>query len=250
MIDLHTETLPSTAINKLILLHGWGHTSESLRPLARLLSKTHQPTLIDLPGFGKSPVPQDLWSAFDYATRIKDFMDARGISQSDFLGHSFGGKVALSMAIKYPERVRSLILMASSGLHRNRTFLQRCRIKGIKAAATGCKLIDKTCGTTLYASKFIPAFGSADYKNAGVMRPILVKSVNEDYTQYLSSVTAKTLLLWGENDTETPPEVGKRFHKALQNSSFILMPNKTHQPFDDVGSHLCAHYILQFFQEK
>lgn len=249
--NIHVETLESPTENTLIMLHGWGQSSDALRPLAKLLRTRTQPSLVDLPGFGKSSVPDDIWSAFDYATRIKEHMDAKGIAKCDFLGHSFGGKVAMSMAIKYPERVGKLILISSSGLPRRRTLLEKTRLFAIKTAGFCCKKIDALCKTSFYADKFIPAFGSSDYKTAGgVQRSILVKSVNEDYTPHLNDIKAPTLILWGANDTETPKEMAQRLHHAIAGSKLVIMPDKSHVPFNDVGSHLCAHYITRFLSEE
>jgi pimeloyl-ACP methyl ester carboxylesterase len=250
MGKLHTETLDSPAKNDLIILHGWGRTSDALRPLAQLLRNTTRPTLIDLPGFGKSDIPPDVWSSFDFADRIAEHMDSQGIAKSDFLGHSFGGKVALSMTLKYPERVNRLILIASSGLPRQRTLLQTLRRMAIRSGAFLCKKIDAFCGTSFYKEKFIPTFASIDYKSAGPMRNILVKSVNEDLSCKLQHVKAPTLLLWGENDTETPQDIAANFHRGIANSTLVMMPYKGHEPFHDVGSHLCARYITAFLQKE
>ena len=85
-----------------------GGSRSILLNLLESCSPHSQVHLIDLPGFGRSPAPEHAWSAFDYADRIIHYLDKKNIGQVDLAGHSFGGKVALCLAIRYPDRVRRL----------------------------------------------------------------------------------------------------------------------------------------------
>lgn len=230
----------------LILLHGWGQDLTQMRYLGEKLARTHEVHLIDLPGFGKSPMPEGVWSSFDYAECVIGYLDEHQIKKADFAGHSFGGKVALSLAVKYPERIRNLVLMAPSGLRPLRSLKKACRIKLIIWGGKLAKWIDKCCSTQFFASIFIPRFGSADYKNAGAMRSILVRSVNEDLSSLLPQVTASTLILWGEKDTETPKEMAQRMHALLPCAQLLKFPHHGHDLCKDAGAHLCAFHIAPF----
>lgn len=246
---LHIERIRGSGPS-LVMLHGWGTSLEALKPLGHLLAPYADIHLIDLPGFGQSPFPGSAWSSFDYADRLIAYLDENNIQEAIFLGHSFGGKVSLSLAARYPTRVRQLILLAASGMKRKRSFGNRCRLQGIKWVGRALKGIDSLCGTTLFSQQFAPRFGSADYKNAGSMRPILVKSVNEDLSDSISTIVAPTLMLWGDKDTETPPEVAQRMHHLISDSKLFVFPGKGHWLYQDVGCHLCAHYIIPFLGHK
>ena len=89
-------------------------------------------------------------------------------------------------------------------------------------------------------------YGSRDYLNAGVLRGTLVKTVSEDLTEIASKILLPTLLLWGEADTETPVEMGHRYHSLLANSELITIPNRDHFMFQAEGSHLCSYYVDKF----
>lgn len=232
----------------LLMLHGWGMSLEDIKPLGHLLSPQADIHLVDLPGFGHSPYPGEVWNSFQYANRLVAYLNENNIDQIDLLGHSFGGKVALSLANLYPTRVRKLILIATSGLIRQRNVQQYCRFMAIKLLGKNLKYFDSLFGTKLFFDYFAPRFGSADYKKAGAMRQILVKSVNEDLSKQIATIKTPTLILWGEKDEETPPEVAHRLHKLIKNSTLLLLPGKGHWLYRDVGAHLCAHYIAPFLR--
>lgn len=248
-----TETLHVERLGKggppLILLHGWGQDSSHLRYLGELLSWQRDVHLIDLPGFGKSAPPGGVWSSFDYAKCLVRYLDKQKIQTADFIGHSFGGKVALSLAIEYSSRIRRLAALAPSGLKPHRSYTQRGKFITIKWSGKAAKFIDRFCGSQFFSSYFIPKFGSSDYKNAGAMRPILVKSVNEDLSHLLPRITAPVLLIWGDKDSQTPKEMAERMNHLIPKSKLLRFPHHDHDLHKDSGAHLCAFHILPFLGE-
>lgn len=246
-VKLHSERLGVTG-HPVLLLHGWGQTLESLKPLGQLLANSAQVHLLDLPGFGLSGHPDGVWDTFTYADRLVAYLDDNKIDVVDLVGHSFGGKIAMCFAARYPERVRKLVLMGTSGIKRRRSAAQRCRMQAIRWGGKGLKAVDALLGTSFFKKQFAERFGSVDYKQAGAMRPILVKSVNEDLTESIKTIHVPTLMLWGEQDIETPPEVAKRIHALLPQSKLHLFPGKGHMVFQDAGYHLCASYINPFLK--
>lgn len=234
----------------LLMLHGWGRNLTSLRPLAELLTPIANPLLVDLPGFGDSPLPPACWSTKEYGDHLIQFLDDKKIKEFSLLGHSFGGKVALSLALKVPERVKKLILIAPSGLRPKKKMWQQMKHRLISSSGKLVKSYDNTFNTAYFSSTFAPKFGSRDYKNAGAMKNILVKTVNEDLSDELPKIETKTLILWGEQDLETPLEAGKRFAKLIPRASFFSFPYHDHDLFQDVGSHLAATYITHYLKGK
>jgi pimeloyl-ACP methyl ester carboxylesterase len=233
----------------LLMLHGWGQSLGSLRILGELLSAYRKVHLIDLPGFGKSAPPTQDWGTMEYAQRILQYMDDNDIKQAELLGHSFGGRICLRLASNYPERVSKLILIGSHGLKKRLSITKLIYALYVSRLGRLLKSIDKQLKTRCYEQWFVPQFGSRDYKNAGLMRNILVKTVNEDQSDTVGLISALTLILCGENDTETPPEMAARLHNYIQNSQLIILPGKDHLPFLGEGAHLCASYIRRFLNE-
>jgi len=255
----------------LLMLHGWNRAGRDLQPLAKLLSRDRSVHLVDLPGFGasplpeqpsvnvevnrtgepssaRSPVPGSAWGTHEYGELMVRYFQSIGINSFDLLGHSFGGRVCLRIASRHQDLVGSMVLIASHGLQLPKPFkaaLKSTLLKGIRRII---RLVDTTFSTKWYTAKFVPFFGSQDYLNAGPLRTILVKTVNEDQSENCRWIKAPTLLLWGALDTETPLAMGYRFRDLIEGSLLITLDNHGHDPFQDVGAHLCAFHIESFFR--
>ena len=229
------------------MLHGWGQSLESLLPLAELLSNESEIHLLDLPGFGSSSAPESDWDTIAYAECIRKYLESNSIKKADLLGHSFGGRVSIRLASRYPEFVSSVILIDSGGLRKN---LGRWKLKSqlVKTLGKSLKSLDKLFATRLFETWFVPRFASVDYKNAGKLRNILVKTVNEDISEDASKIKAPVFILWGELDNETPLEMCERLNGLITNSKLVTLPGKGHFPFQGLGALLCASHISQFLR--
>jgi pimeloyl-ACP methyl ester carboxylesterase len=245
-VQLNTVQLGNNGY-PLIMLHGWGQNLQSLQPMGELLATRSNVHLIDLPGFGKSPPPPEDWDTTQYADRIYQYLEEQGIESADMLGHSFGGRISLRLAHQYPQKVRSITLINSGGLPRQRTRQQSLRMKWVNTVRDTLKI------SPLYREELLTwhsqKYGSRDYLNAGALRGTLVKTVSEDLTEIAKQISVPVLLLWGEVDTETPVEVGYRYHSLLANSQLITIPRRDHFMFQAEGSHLCAYYIEKFLAQ-
>jgi len=233
-----------------VILHGWGQTLESMRILGDLLSRYHQVYLVDFPGFGKSEKPKDDWDTIDYARCIDELFERLGLESAIVIGHSFGGRVAMRMAVRHKKRVNTLILINTGGLRAQLKGKQLYRAKSLKLLSNTLKWCDSTFGSKYFETWFVPKYASRDYRNAGALKNILVKTVNEDQSQDAAQITCPTFLLWGEKDEETPVEMGYRLKSIIPKSQLVVLPEKDHFPFIDEGAHLCAHYILKFLNAQ
>lgn len=248
---LHTVTLGSGEPT-IVMLHGWGQSLQALRPMGEILSGRCRVVLIDLPGFGKSALPQAAsndgggWDTLQYAERVKRYLDEAGIRSCVLLGHSFGGRLSVQLASHYPDLARAVILIGSHGLKRDRPLKDELRIRWIRFLGASAKRVDGIIGTRIFEHHFAPHFGSADYKAAGNLRKTLVKTVNEDLSAQARAIKAPTLLLWGASDPQTPLDLAHKYHGLIPDSELHIFPNKGHEPFSDVGAHLLVRYIERF----
>jgi pimeloyl-ACP methyl ester carboxylesterase len=98
-----------------ILIHGLGATKVSMLPTVAAFAASHRAIALDLPGFGDSvkPIRADYDARF-FARAVVGLMDALGIERADLVGNSLGGRVALEVALRSPERVNRLGLLAPS----------------------------------------------------------------------------------------------------------------------------------------
>ena len=117
----------------LLLVHGlsgcWQNWLESIPPLAA----DHRVIAIDLPGFGESPMPADPISVSGYARIVIELLDALGVDRATIVGNSMGGFVGCEMAIRFPTRVRRLVLVAAAGL--SLRHMRHERKRGLRARA-------------------------------------------------------------------------------------------------------------------
>jgi pimeloyl-ACP methyl ester carboxylesterase len=99
-----------------ILIHGLGATKVSLLPtLAALAGEGRRAIALDLPGFGDSAKPiRAPYDAPYFAASVIALMDALGIERADLVGNSLGGRVALEVGLRFPERTGRLALLAPS----------------------------------------------------------------------------------------------------------------------------------------
>lgn len=249
-VHLNIEVLGETEAVPLLLLHGWGHSINNIRGLGQLLAKDRQVHMIDLPGHGNSAEPDGVWGMEHFSKRVLDYIDEIGFAQVDIVGHSFGGKTGIKFGAMFPDRIRKLVLINSSGLPPRRSLKKRIRIFYINILRKTLKKIDSTFSRKLFEEWFVPRFASPDYLNAGTIRKTFVRTVNEDLTKELQSLECPTFLLWGELDTETPLDSGKRMQQLIRGSEMKVLDGKGHEPFVGAGAHLVAHALKPFLTKN
>ena len=89
-------------------------------------------------------------------------------------------------------------------------------------------------------------FGSADYRNAGPLREIFVKVINEDLAEAARRIDTPCLLIYGARDSETPPDIGRRLSKLINRSELCVLANQDHYSVLDSGRHQVIKRISEF----
>ncbi|MEC9488056.1 MAG: alpha/beta hydrolase [Halanaerobium sp.] len=214
-----------------ILLHGWGGSIDSFAPVFNYLGQKYTVYSLDLPGFGKSDRPARTWGSKEYGSFLNDFMDALGIGQATLIGHSFGGKVSICLAAAYPEKAKKLILVNSAGLIKKRPASYYVKVYTYKFLKKLLSLLPFTGEKS--SRRLQELFGSGDYRQAGEMRQILVKVVNEDLQPLLKNIKAPTLLIWGENDQATPPYFGRTMEREIDDAGLVILKDAGHFSYLD-----------------
>ena len=99
-----------------VMIHGFGGNKETWLLLAPALARRRPLLIPDMPGYGDaSEVNRDRASARVQAEAVVRLLDHTGIDRADLIGNSMGGGISLRVASDYPDRVRSLTLIASVG---------------------------------------------------------------------------------------------------------------------------------------
>ena len=210
---------------RLLLLHGWGVDSREFEKLMQEFSASYKVVAPDLPGFGTSGDPTAVWGVDEYAAWVLKFMDALKIDRAVFLGHSFGGRLAIRIASDPATagRVERLILTGSAGLRHKRPL--KGRIRGWMFR-TLSKIFPNL------REKFARKFASRDYLAASpLLRQCLVKVVNLDLAPRLPQIHQPTLLVWGKDDAETPVADGYTMKGLIPDSRLEVLENAGHFAF-------------------
>jgi pimeloyl-ACP methyl ester carboxylesterase len=181
---------------RVLALPGWMRSRGDFRALL----DGYDALAVDLPGFGgASPEPAFATGAAGYAAAVAPALDACA-DEVVVLGHSFGGRVAVNLAVTRPERVRALVL---TGVPR---LVPPDHVPTPSASFRFARWLH---GHGMVSDSRMEALrrqrGSDDYRNAtGVMRDVLVIAVNEHYEDLLPGIRCPVELVWGDDDTAAP----------------------------------------------
>ncbi|MDE6001514.1 MAG: alpha/beta hydrolase [Clostridia bacterium] len=195
----------------ILLLHGYLSCKESFYYQIKFLSQYFKVTAPDMPAFGASAKIDFPWSVSDYCDWLSKYIRAAKLENPHIIAHSFGARVALKYLGGGGEGDR-LIITGGAGIVKERSAEY---LKKVKAYRRIKKLFPK------FAEKH---FGSEEYRTLSpLMRESYKKIVNEDLKDFAAKIKCKTLLLYGQSDTVTPPdEEGKIFNSLIVDSTLIL----------------------------
>ena len=233
-----------------LLLHGFGAQIESFAPVILALQNYRKVIALDLPGFGKSDFPKKPWMVADYMEFTAAFLRVLGEKQVDILCHSFGGRITILFANKYPDRVDKIVFVDAAGIRPKRTLKYYCRTYSYKLAKKAAKVKWVTAflkAMGIDVQKKINNAGSSDYKNLpDCMKRTFVNVVNQDLSRYLKNIKAPSLLIWGENDTDTPLWYGQKMEKEIPDAGLVVLKNAGHFSYLDAFPQFIA-VVNSFF---
>lgn len=205
----------------IVLLHGWGQNIEMMNPLGRRLEEDFKITIIDLPGFGKSPEPDKPFDMNDYYELLNKILIKLKITNPIIIGHSFGGRLAILYSSLKP--VDKLVLLAAP-------FRPSIKKDSIKLKIF--KFLKKIPGLKSFENFVKSHIGSTDYRMATpIMRQVLVNIINQDLSSNLSNIKASTLLIWGSNDTAVSLEEAKYMESKIKDAGLIVYEGCTHYAY-------------------
>ncbi len=213
----------------LLCLHGWGSGSTTFKSISKHFSKKYRVICIDLPGFGQSQTPPDNWRVQDYADFVKKFLYKIGIKDIyTIIAHSFGGRVAIKLISNQLLRPDKVIFIGAAGIKPSvgtKKALYKAVAKTGKAITKlpVLKKLQPKLRQKLYAQA-----GASDYLQAGPMRKIFLNTISEDLTNEISNITMPTLLIWGEEDDQTPVGDGYVFHEKIVGSELVVIAGAGH----------------------
>ena len=166
----------------------------------------------------------------ELATFINKFVKDLNLKEYSLLGNSLGGHVALILALKYPKKIKKLILSGSSGLYENTLggkFPKRGDYNYIKTK-TEEVFFDPQKATKKLIDEVFDIVNNRDK----VLRVLMMakSAIRHNMKNDLKNITQKTCIIWGKNDKVTPPHVGEEFHDEIPNSDLFWIDKCGHAP--------------------
>ena len=209
---------------RVLALHGWGRSHTDFDTVLAGQAAIS----VDFPGFGASPLPSGPWGSAEYAEAIGPVWQAFD-EPPVVVAHSFGGRVAMQLALQRP--MRSLVLI---GVPLIRPAANRKPVLAFRVAKQIHRLgLISDDRIEDYRRKY----GSADYRaTEGVMREVFVNVVNESYEDQLDHLAVPIRMLWGSQDIAAPLALARvAYDRLVGRGADVEMG-----VLDGVGHHVMA----------
>jgi pimeloyl-ACP methyl ester carboxylesterase len=210
---------------------------------------------LDLPGFGLSdPPPNGDYTISNYARFLESFVEALSIERATLVCHDFGGPIALTHALRHPEKYQRLIIL-DTFLHTDLPPLplsmKIAKIRpigeifmwlgGKSIARAGLEegVMDKSLISDEIVQRYYMPDGNPDKLNRTMLGTLRIDYMEdlEFIQKNLRTIEKPTLILWGENDKYLPLSLGERIHKDIAGSKMEIIPN-------------CGHFIQEDHPER
>ena len=220
----------------LLILHGWMASIPAVAPIWQFFMRSRRVVVLDFPGQGgKSGTPKSAWGIPEYSEMVKTFIENLKLDKPDVIGHSFGGRVIIYLASKYPELFNKIVLTDAAGLKKKASFKKWFKIRSYKLAKWFLKIFTSKDKFEVKLNELRKKYGSSDYAalSSNVMRETFNKVINLDLKDNLKHIKNSTLLIWGENDTDTPLYMAKVMEKEIEDSGLVVLKNAGHFSYLD-----------------
>ncbi len=212
--------------NYLLLIHGWGQSHAFWNDLVKRFSNKYHIFALDLPGFGKSQEPPNIWDISDFAKFVHNFSTMLEIKNPTIIGHSFGGKIAIAYATKFP--VKKLVLYSTSGGISEKSI---CKILYKKLLVNFGKYVFPSLIYRLQSLMFKPT----NYKNNVIVNNKRSRRMLDIYTNFhenlntlTNEIKAKTLIIIGSKDKISEHGAGKFIKNLIRNSLLVEINDAGH----------------------
>ena len=192
-----------------------------MKPVGDQLQKDNRIIILDLPGFGQTQEPNEVWTMYDYADMVNLLLKNLKVKDPVLVGHSFGGKISLIYASKY--KVNKLVLFGSP---------YKKEIKKVSLKLKVLRFLKKVPVVNNLEGFAKRHIGSRDYKAASdFMRKILVEHVNLDITDDVRKITCPTIIIWGTLDSEVSIHTAYELESLIKDSAVIEYDGCTHYAY-------------------
>jgi pimeloyl-ACP methyl ester carboxylesterase len=210
----------------IIILHGLMGGLSNFDGVINYFSKNGYNVVIpELPVYNMSLAKTNVKS---FANYLKDFIDFKGYHKVILLGNSLGGHIGLYHTKLYPEKVEGLVITGSSGLYESAMgsgYTKRSDYEVIKKKAQDV-FYDPAIATKEIVDE---VYATVNDRNKLVKTLAIAKSaIRHNMAKDLPEMPTPSCIIWGKNDTVTPPEVAEVFHELLPDSDLFWIDKCGH----------------------
>ena len=230
-----------------LLLHGWQSDSQAFNSLAKKLSKHFRVIVPDLPGFGGSDTPGSDWNLDSYINSVNQFLMKLKVKDVyAIVGHSMGGRISLKAVGSGQLVPKKLVLIGAHGIRESRSLRNRMFWLAAKTGRAATKPLPNRYREAL-RRRLYRASGSTDYLAAGNLRQIFKNIIEEDVRPEAAMINTPTLLIYGKNDTVTPPHYGRIFQQLIPRARLEIVAEAGHFAHHDQAERV-GQLIEQFLK--
>ncbi|WP_430466763.1 alpha/beta fold hydrolase [Winogradskyella ouciana] len=210
----------------IIVLHGLMGGLSNFDSVTNFFSNNGYKVVIpELPIYTMSLLKTNVKS---FANYLKDFIEFKGFDEVILLGNSLGGHIGLYHTKLYPEKVKALIITGSSGLYESAMgggYTKRSDYEVIKKKAQDV-FYDPAVATKEIVDE---VYETVNDRNKLVKTLAIAKSaIRHNMAKDLPNMNTPTCIIWGKNDSVTPPEVAEEFHDLLPDSDLFWIDKCGH----------------------
>ena len=241
--DIAVARAGDPGAHPVVMLHGLGGTKASFLPTVAALADSYRTLAIDLPGFGDSVKP--VGAAYDprfFAKAVCHFLDADGVDRAHLIGNSMGGRVALEVGFRHPDRVDRIVgLAASPAWRRDRRWAPL--VKALRPEL-GLLQIAPRPVVEEFARRFVPggrdgwsAVGVDEFLRAylqprgrvafyAALRNIYLDEPEGEHGFWtrLRALESDSLFVWGRHDRLVPIAFARHVREALPGARHVELP--------------------------
>lgn len=236
-IEMHYETVGEG--DPLVLLHSGTQTTRMFDPFVERFSARYRLIIPDLRGHGGSTNPDGEWTTRQFARDVFALLDHLGVERFSAVGASAGAMTALHMATQQPERIEAMIVVGVGTYIPNecRRILAQTDVDSLSEDAWDRLRTTHTRGDDQIRALYAWVASLAESYNDMTFTPA-----------YLSTITARTLVVHGDRDYCFPASMAWDIYEAIPDAYLWVVPNGNHVPIR--GSHAAsfAETALEFLE--
>jgi pimeloyl-ACP methyl ester carboxylesterase len=247
-----TFTIEAGSGPPVLLLHGLGATNASFLPTFWDLSRDHRVIAPDLPGHGDSGKPVRAYHAGFYARWCAEFLEALGIPRAVLIGNSMGGRIAIEVGFRHPQRVDRIVCLApAAAFLKFRQWVPLVRVLRPELALLPLRLphsrVVQGARALFYRPSKLPLAwheGAADeflrVFNTPRGRIAFFSALREIYLdepygkhgfwERLNTLQPPTLFVWGDHDRLVPARFAKHVARELPHARSVVLKDCGHVP--------------------